>query len=802
MAGESPTPDFVFHWEGGGAEWDQLRVVSFHVEDAISAPYEAKIILKAKSPDDEIDPETMIGQLATLRIATLSDPVVRCIHGIIVEASEIGSSRAGMLYEVVLAPPVVRAAHRVGCRIFLEKSTKEIIEAVLTTDPKMKADDPEFEAPGAMTDSFEAPTEAFAFRVKDTARIEDKKTRPYCVQYNESNFDFVCRLLAEEGIAYHFEHHAKAIVMVLADSDEGRTKLDPFDPVGPGEKGRQLDQIRLGGRMRATKFRLIDYNWQKPKLDMKTEAKGDGDESLTVDVYPGLYPDEPKQGEPLVKARLERLQTEARFAQIDTGCRLLGAGTVFAVAHPTARYEGEYLVTRAILDGHAIGELAPGESLPFGIRTPGDRPFAARIECARRGNGDSAEESKFRPALLAKPRINGSQTAMVTAEPSTKGAEIHVGGPEGNENGCVRLKFHWDLETERHDKEPTSCWVRVSQAFAGAGGGSLCHPRVGTEVIVNFQDADPDRPIVVGRVYNGEQPAPANGKGAATVSTLKSMASPGGKVFNEFQFDDTAGEEKVNLTAGKDWNTQVGNNRDEKVKNDSTSTVDVNRTEDTGADRKTHVGGGNEESVDGSEKVTVSGDQEISIGGSQKESIGGDQTLSVGGSESISVGASQTVAIAADRTLSVGAAHSVAVGAGETYTIGAAQDLTVGAGKTDVVGAAYNLTVGATMTVSAAGPHTLNAPVDTTNAPAHSINSVTTAISASGSASIQSPTINIVADGQALLAGATISVTSSGDVVINGASIKLKGGTVEIEGGSVKIAGGTTDITGSVVKVN
>ncbi|NUP09133.1 MAG: type VI secretion system tip protein VgrG [Polyangiaceae bacterium] len=761
----------------------------------MSSPYEAKIILKAKSPDEEIDPETMIGQLATLRIATLSDPGVRCVHGIVVEALEIGSSRAGMIYEVVLAPPVIRAAHRVRCRIFLEKSTKEIIEAVLTTDPKMKADDPEFEAPGAMTESFEAPTEAFAFRVKDTARIEDKKTRPYCVQYNESNFDFVCRLLAEEGISYHFEHHATAIVMVLSDSDEGRTKLDPFDPVGPGQPGRQLDQIRLGGRMRATKFRLIDYNWQKPKLDMKTEAKGDGDESLSVDVYPGLYPDEPKQGEPLAKARLERLQTEARFAQIDTGCRLLGAGTVFAVAHPTSRYEGEYLVSRAILDGHAIGELAPGESLPSWIRTPADRPFVARIECARRGNGDSAEESKFRPPLLTKPRIVGSQTAMVTAEPSTKGVEIHVGGPEGNENGCVRLKFHWDLETERHDKEPTSCWVRVSQAFAGAGGGALCHPRVGTEVIVHFQDGDPDRPIVVGRVYNGEQPAPANGKGAATVSTLKSMASPGGKVFNEFQFDDTAGEEKVNLTAGKDWNTQVGNNRDEKVKNDSSSTVDVNRTEDTGSNRKTHVGGSNEESVDGSEKVGVSGDQEISVGGSQKETVGGSQEIGVGGDRKLSVGGSQTI--------SVGASNTVSVGASETYSVGASKTESISAALTQTIGASATINVAAAATLNAGASHTVNTPVSTLNASGvATINTPVFTANASGAATVNTTEFKAIAGGPATIQGATVTVTAAGDVIIEGGSVQIKGGNIALEGGKITIAGGTVDITGGAVNVN
>jgi len=789
-------PDFLFHWEGGSTEWDQLRVVSLRVEDALSSPYEVKLVLRAKTTEDEIDPETMVGQLATLRIATLSEPAVRCLHGLIIEASEIGATRNGMLYEVILAPPVIRAAHRVGCRIFLEKSTREIIEAVLTTDPKMKPDDPEFEAPDSITDAFEPPTESFAFRVADPARIEDKKTRPYCVQYNESNLQFVARLLAEEGIAYHFEHHAKAIVMVLSDSDEGRTKLEPFDPVAPGALGRQLDQIRLGGRMRATKFRLTDYNWTKPKLDMKAEAKADGDESLAVDHYPGLYPDEPKQGELLVKARLERLQTEARFAEIDTGCRLLGAGTVFAVAHPTPRYEGEYLAVRVILTGHVLGELGAGEGVPARARFSSDeRPFSARVECARRGAGDSAEESKYRPALPLKPRIIGAQTAMVAAEPSTKGAEIHVGGPEGNENGCVRLKFHWDLETERHDKEPTSCWVRVSQTFAGAGGGSLSHPRVGTEVIVDFQDGDPDRPIIVGRVYNGEQPSPANGKGAATVTTMKSMASPGGKVFNELAFDDTAGEEKVSLNAGKDWNTAVGNNREETVKNDSSSTVQANRKEDTTADRTASVGGNNSETVSGSEKVGVSGNQDITVGGSQKEYVSGNQTIGVGGNRALSVGGSQNISVAASNT--------VAVGAAETYSVGAARTETIGASLTQTVAANATVNVGAAETLNAGASSTTNTIISTVNASAlATINTIACNINASAAATINTTDFKALAGGGATINGATVTIAANGDVVIEGASVQIKGSTIALEGGAITIAGGTVDITGGTVNVN
>jgi type VI secretion system secreted protein VgrG len=652
-------------------------------------------------------------------------------------------------------------------------------------------EDPEPTAADSLTVSFEPPKELLAFRLQDPSRVVDVATRPYCVQYNESDLDFVGRLLAEEGISYHFEHHAGAVVMVLSDSDAGRTPLDPFDPIAIGQAGRQLESVRLGRRLRPSKVRLVDYNWQKPALDMKVEATREGDASLEVSDYPGLYPDQPKQGELLVKARVERLETESRYAEVVTGCRLLGAGSIFAMAHEAPRYEGEYLVTRARIVGTVPGELSGDEQLGAGGPAV---PFKAQLECVRRGNADGPAESKYRPPLRPKPRIVGSQTAVVTADPGATDAEIHVGGPEGNENGCVRLRFHWDLETERHEKEPTSAWVRVSQAFAGAGGGALFHPRVGTECVVEFLDGDPDRPLVVGRVYNGQQLAPAKGKGAATVSTIKSLASPGGKVFNELSFDDTAGEEKVNLTAGKDWNSAIGNNRTETVQNDSTSSVLANRKEDTSADRTTSVGGSNSESVAGDESVSVSGSRKVGVSGDQSTSVSGSQTIGVGGDRGLSVGGSNTIG--------VGGSQSVSVGASETVSVAAAQDVSVGASKTESIGAAFDLTVGAAMTVSVGGPHTLMAPVDTTKAPVHAIESVTTAIAAAAKAAVQTVLLELIASGTATLQGATVDISSGGDVTISGASIAIKGGTVSIEGGSVNIAGGTTNITGSVVSVN
>ncbi len=764
--------EFAFHFDGGQTEWADLRVVSFRLREAMSEPYEARIILHSRG-EIEVDADSLVGALATLRVVTLSDPPIRVVHGLIAEAEEMGSSGEGLLYSVLLVPPHVRAAHRSRSRVFLEKTTKEIVETVLTGDPTVTFGDGDAALPLTLFESFVKPSSKVVWRVLDATRIEDKSTRSYCVQYQESDFAFVSRLLEEEGIAYHFEHTLGEVRLVLSDHDGGRAKLSPFDPVGPAIDGRHLDALRVGRRLRAGRVTLVDTNWRKPALDMRCAAKNDeGD--LFVAAYPGGYPDQPAQGEPLARAMLERLQTEARFASARGTCRLLSAGSIFAMRHSTSRYGGEYLVVGAECRGQAIGEAGPlGEA-------SSSKSFEMEVELVRRGVADTPVASNYRPARrTSKPRIIGSQTAIVSADPNNRDAEIHVGGPEGGEVGCVRLRFPWDTEVERHAREPTSTWVRVSQMFAGAGGGSVAHPRVGTEVIVEYLDGDPDRPLVVGRVYNGAQLPPAASRGAATVTTMKSLSSPGGKVFNELAFDDTAGHEKVNLTAGKDWSTEVGNNRVETVKNDSASTVKANRNEETTIDRKTHVGAKNEESVDGNEEIT----------------IGGRQTLTIT--------SGQDMTVTADRNLTITGPHTVGVGP-EAYTVHGAQSLTVTGAKSDSVGASFTQAVAAAMTTTAGSSFTVNTPVATINAPFTTVNAAIVAVNGAAEISLKTTVLEAVAAGAATLQGATIAVTASGEIVLSagGSSLKISGAGIEMNGSAVKITGGSVDIAGGVVKVN
>jgi type VI secretion system secreted protein VgrG len=510
--------------------------------EAISSLCRYELIVFAMDPAPEVDPDDLIQTRATLRIATHTAPAFRVVHGIIVEAEELGPAHGGMLYRVVLAAPLARAMHRTRCRIFLEKTTRQIIDAVLLGDPELQRDDASVVEPaGDDTLLFTPAKERFAWRVLDTSRIDKVATRPYCVQYNENDFAFVSRLLEEEGISYHFENGEGLCLLVLSDKDAGRARLDPFAPLGANILNRTVTSMKLGARLRPRKVSLQDYNWKKPALGMAVEEGGRASGSELVDhEYPGRYPDAPDQGKPLAIAKLDRLEIEASYAVGEGSCRALAAGSIFSFEDAKPRYEGEYLVTRMDIRGEQQGVLPPtagGRFAASGV------PFACTFECARRGKSGNMRESRFRPARVTpKPRIAGSQTAFVTAEPGAQGAQIHVGGPPGAEIGCVRVKFHWDQEPERHAKEPSSCWVRVNQVFAGVGEGAVFHPRVGVEVIVDFEEGDPDRPIVVGRVYNGQNRPPG---GAPTVSTFKTMTSPGGGTYNELTFDDTAGNQQI-----------------------------------------------------------------------------------------------------------------------------------------------------------------------------------------------------------------------------------------------------------------
>ncbi|MBK9265808.1 MAG: type VI secretion system tip protein VgrG [Polyangiaceae bacterium] len=755
--------------------------------------YEITAIVREPAPD--IDPDELVQMRATLRIATLTEPAYRVIHGIIVEAEELGPVPGGTLIRLVLMPPWTRAMHRRRCRIFLEKTTRQIIEDVLQGDPSLQLEAGATVSPDSGNDaSFTPAKEVFTWRESESSRIDDVATRPYCVQYNESDFAFVSRLLEEEGISYHFENGDGACLLVFSDKDSGRARLEPYDALGPGISGRSLSSMKLGARLRPKKVSMVDYNWKQPALDMSVAAPGrPAAEDLVDHEYPGRYLESPDMGKPLANAKLERLEVEARYAVGEGTCRILSAGNLFALENVPSRHEGEYLATKIEVRGEQPGVLPPNVvgSLPLtGV------PYFVTAECARCGKDKG--ESRYRPPRSTqKPRIQGSQTAFVTDEPNSRGAEIHVGGPPGAEIGCVRVKFHWDQDTDRHNSEPTSCWVRVSQVFAGVGEGAVFHPRVGVEVIVDYEEGDPDRPIVVGRVYNGKNRPPA---GAPTVSTFKTMSSPATGEFNEFTFDDTAGTERIKLHTPYNWNSDCGNDRTESVGNNSSSTVAVDRNESTGSNRSTMVGSDNSEVIGANESVTVGSNQSTVVGSNQSTTVGVDRSVEVGANQSTTVGANQSITVGGNRSTTISGDRSETIGGNASQTIGASKEVAVGGSSAETVGADQSVTVGGKSTHTISGDVALSA-----NAQATASVGANLAVDVGADGAVQTGgKLEMIAGGDGAFQAANISVNAAGEIVLaaGGSSIKISGAGVEINGAMVKAAGASVEITGGIVKIN
>lgn len=801
--------DYTLAWEHADSPngpWGHLEVLWFHGHEGISELYRYEITVLAKNPNADVDLSKLIGARATLRIRTYAEPAYRLVHGVISEAEDLSSVPEGMVYRLVLMPPLVRACHRQRSRIFLDKTIRRILDAVVTSDPNyVKADGLSLDPVEVADPSYTPAKDRYTWRISDTPRLDQTNARPFCVEYVETDHNFMSRLLEDEGVSYHFEQGEDTCLLVLSDRDAGRTKLQPFDPLGVNIQGRAVQTVKLGARLRPSVVRLHEYEWRKPSLDMAAQAEEPSpvQEQLFEEHYPGGYVESPAQGAPLASARMDRLAVEAEYASFASNCRLLGAGMIFSLDYPKPRYEGEYLVTKIDVYGEQAGAATIAMAIGLDKELQG-KPYDSRIECARRLTDlGGVGESRFRPARAARrPRIHGSQTAFVTAEPGSQ-AEINVGGPLGDEIGCVRLRFPWDKEETRLAKEPSSCWIRVSQFFAGAGQGAVFHPRVGVEVIVEYLEGDPDRPIVTGRVYNGQNRPPVTSKGAATESTMKTFSSPGAGNFNEIYFQDAAGREQIRLEAARNYDMIVDHDRSESVANDGSSDVGNNRSESTGVNRSTSVGSNNMEIVGMNESVA--------IGVNQAVSVGMNRTMLVGANHTVQIGANQETTVSADDTLTVGGIQTITVGAAQVTTIGAAQTITVGAGQAVSIGGAATTNSGGAMAMAAGGAMALSAPTQTLVADGtQALQSTVTTVSAGAMASINAgamssnaaPFVVQEAGGVLALSG-PVTIMNGGTITISGGTVQVDGGTISIKGGSVSVdGGGLIDMGAGLIKLN
>jgi|SRR6267378_993573 type VI secretion system secreted protein VgrG len=501
-----------------------LVLKSFSGEEGLGEPFEFHI--EALSEQANVDFDKALGQACTIKLKTYEQKQ-RFFCGILTNAQWVGSEVGGQenysQYRLVLRPWFWLLLHRANCRIFLNKSVKDIIEEVFK--------DAEF---SSGTD----------FKFRTTGDYDKIK---YCVQYRETDFAFVSRLMEQYGIYYYFEHQDGQHTMVLADSRASHSAVKDlpqvkyhFQTQAYNRVEQQIDSWISDRRFCTGKIAFNDYDYLEPPKQLlapKEASENYKRSRFEVYDYPGKY-DEQEKGKQLAQFRLEAEQAmDRRRSAGGDAPSLFAGGLVTLEKHPAKDENKEYLVVRA---SHSYGVQSYGSTqAPGGAGyhgnyqfLPSDRPFRSL-------------------PLTPKPRIYGIQTAKVVAK-NKKESDDHE-EISTDEHGHIWVQFHWDRKPEK------SCPIRVSQSWASKQWGEQFIPRIGMEVVIEFLEGDPDRPLVTGCVYNGDNKHPYTLPGDKTQSGLKSDSSKGHNGYNEFMFEDHKDKELVRMHAQKDHDVTVRN---------------------------------------------------------------------------------------------------------------------------------------------------------------------------------------------------------------------------------------------------
>jgi type VI secretion system secreted protein VgrG len=444
---------------------------------------------------------------------------------------------------------------------------------------------------------------------------------------------------------------------------------------------------------------LRDFNFEKPNLNLEATFAGEqGDRTLDFSAFPGEYKEQ-KVGETLAQVRLEELRADQKVGAGAGVCRRLIPGFRFSqFDHPCSEFNREYLITRLVHSGRQPQD--PAEDL-----VQGESLYENQFECI-------PSDIPYRPPRVTpKPKMEGMQTAIVVGP---DGEEIYT-----DEHGRIKVRFHWDrndrvLEGQDNtDVEKSSCWMRVSQLWAGPSWGAMFIPRIGQEVLVDFLEGDPDRPIVVGRVYHGENQPPYPLPDEKTKSTIKSNSSKGGDGSNEIRFEDTKGSEEFYTHAQKDQNEVIENNMSTSVGADQSLTVGGNRTvtiqgsENITINGKAESGGvtGGSLGITGDYKVDASNTIEIQAPTHIKLTCGGSSIMMEPGKITITAGGNAKIVLDANALMQSSAGSKVFLdGNAEMKSSGGSSVKLDGNAKMDTPGSA---------TVSAAAKSEVTAPTST-----------------------------------------------------------------------------------------
>ncbi len=630
---------------------DVLLLRGFKGTESISRLFRFELDLL--SENSSISFPDIIGKNVTISLRQ-PDESYRYLNGVISRFAQQATEERFTSYSAEMVPWLWFLTRNADCRIFQNKSIPDIITEVFND---------------------------LGFNDYTNSLQGSYDPREYCVQYRESDFNFVSRLMEEYGIFYFFKHEQGKHTLVLADASTAHSPCPGqssvrYITVSGGPQEDVITEWQIEQELRTGKYSLEDYNFQTPSTNLMvnepTVDEVGGNSKFDTYDYPGEYLTK-GAGESLARVRMQEEEAEHLVAHGMSQCRMFVSGYKFTLEeHPRKDMNTDYVLTEiqhnAVTDAYPSSRAGEGES------------YSNTFTCI-------PLSVPFRPLRITpRPTVKGLQPAVVTG-PS--GEEIY-----SDKYGRVKVQFFWDRLGKKN--ENSSCWIRVSQPWAGKNWGAVFLPRIGQEVIVDFLESDPDQPLITGRVYNAEQMPPYTLPDMQTRSTIQSRSSKGGGPpnYNEIRFEDLKGSEQIFVNAEKDMDHRVendsreyiGNNRHlivnasqlELVKTDKHLQVLGKQYEKIYSDKSLQVGGNCMESIVGNHSVNISGDR--------MESVTGDDSRSVTGNvkEQVEQGVSQQIGMNYNQE----AGENINVTAGMTINLmgGMAVNITGGSTGVSIVG--------------------------------------------------------------------------------------------------------------------
>lgn len=705
---------------------------------------------KMSSPYD-FDVELLINDTEGVRLDLLGENItveipcdnenVRYLNGIITHYdihNEFISGERYTVYSVKVTPELWKLSNDSNIRIFRNSTVVEMISKILAEYGVI-----------------------FINELTNSYRLWE-----YCVQYQESSLNFIHRLMELEGISYYFKHYQNTHCMILVDSASVITQVQGYEQIDiiytttagvPGQEG--INQWKLSGQATPGIYSINDYDFRKPDAWLY-QARPNTASPYTggVDVYewPGRYV-ESYEGGFYAQMRQQAWKALSLQANGIGSSKGITPGRRFTLYDPTRpTIQENFTVISANYD---IAENIYSTTSNMIADTKFTISFCV-----------IPADVTFRPVPITPwPKCHGPQTAEVV-------------GPVGESvwtdlYGRVKLKFHWDRATIP-DEERT-CWVRVSSAWASQNYGIVQIPRAGDEVIVDFINGDPDRPIITGRVYNASNMSPWSLPGAATqMGTLSRTIGGTPDNANAFRFEDMPGAEQIWMHAERNMDTEiendethkVGNNRQKSVEKDETTQIGQNRTESVGSNEKIDIQQDRTEQVGGNESVSISGNQQLSVGQSRTKEISQDETQKIGQNSTSEIGKNATNSIGENLKTDISKDESRSVGQNQNISVGQDKSESISQNLKQDIGQNMQTSVGQSQSTEVQQQYSLSAGQDI------SISSDTSiSIDAQNSITLTSGQSSIFLDqsGNIDISGVNITISGQSSVKINGARVDI-----------------------------